>query len=251
MFNAIGKAFRGFWKALTPDGIKCAACGRDLTQDELGGLCEKCVLSLAFTGNHVCEKCGVKIGGESRFCERCPSNRHNFEQARSTCEFEWLSRHLVHRLKFGSERYLAKHMAYFMSEVFKNTDWEIDAVTFVPMTEAAEKRRGYNQAHLLAKEFCDIMQLPLERNVKKVRETSNQATLNYKERMENIKSSYEIIDKSVFRNKTVLVVDDVKTTGATLDEVARVLMKSGADRVYGLTFASRTQKADLGAEDAQ
>jgi len=244
VFVKIKQSLVLFWRALTPEGIKCVNCNRELT-DDASGFCVKCLNELPFIGFNICEKCGVKIGGESRFCERCGNNRHNFDACRSACEFRRSARHLTHRLKFGGERFVAKPMAYCMAEVFKNLDWQIDAVIFIPMTKIAEKKRGFNQARLLAEKFCAIIPLPLMTDIVKVKETSRQASLNFKERMENIKNAYEITDKAAFKGKNILIIDDVKTTGATLDETARALKKSGAVKVYGLTFASRAQQADL------
>jgi competence protein ComFC len=245
IISKLKQAAANFWQAMTPDRMKCVACGRELQNAEQTGLCEKCFPSLPLTGSRVCEKCGVKIGGESRHCERCSQNQHSFGQCRSVCEFDGLARQMVHSLKFGGKRYLSQYMAHMMSEAYKNTDWDIDAVTFVPMTERAQKKRGYNQAGLLSKRFCDIIDMPLKELLIKSKETDNQTTLSFRERQENIHKAFEIVDKNAVKGKNVLVIDDVKTTGATLDEIAAVLKKNGAKEVYGLTFASRTQKADL------
>ena len=112
-----------------------------------------------------------------------------------------------------------------------------DVLVPVPMTEERRKSRGYNQAELIAENLSGLINVPVSDKAVKIKETERQATLNAKERAENLKGSFKAYKKD-FRNKSVAIVDDVLTTGATADELARVLKRAGAGKVYVLTVAS-------------
>ena len=111
-------------------------------------------------------------------------------------------------------------------------------IMFVPMTRKKERKRGYNQSKLLAERISEMTYLPVLKGILiKRRETKNQHDLSYHERLDNLHGSYEITDKSVIKGKTILLCDDVKTTGATLNECAFELRINGAKAVYSICAA--------------
>ena len=107
------------------------------------------------------------------------------------------------------------------------------------MTEKAKRRRGYNQSELLAKSLSEKIGVPTLECLAKVKETKGQVTLRRSERFKNLIEAFRVTDKKAVKGKTVVIVDDVTTTGATAQALAELLKKSGALKVYLLTVASR------------
>ena len=118
---------------------------------------------------------------------------------------------------------------------FKN----IDFITFIPLSKNKLKIRGFNQAELLAKEISKITKIPLLSTLEKIVDTPSQTTKNYLERQENVKDSFIVKEESLpqIKDKNLLIIDDVCTTGATLLEASHVLHQSGATTLSALTLA--------------
>ena len=152
---------------------------------------------------------------------------------------------VIHKLKFDNKQYLAKNLSLLMRNYFDNHPelQDIDVIIPIPIHEKRLKMRGYNQSELLLESFTDTGKVCLncvERNV----ETESQRTKNAKERIENMTNCFSVKNKSIIKNKKILIVDDVFTTGATCNSLAKTLLKAGAKQVKCLTLASTTKKQD-------
>ena len=234
------KLFDKVLNLLNPQGIKCVVCGVDVDKDE-HGVCAKCKKILPFN-EHVCQKCGVDIRTMNDFCDSCGKNQLMFDEARSVCRYEDEAKQLVLRLKFAGQKYLSKPMAYMMAQVLAKQNWQFDAVTCIPASNDTIKNRGYNQAQLLANDICDIINFKVEIFAKKVKDLPPQEKMDYHGRFDNLKGAFELLQKPP---KSLLVIDDVKTTGATLNEFARLVKRHGCKKVYCLTFASGVKKVPV------
>lgn len=220
---------------LYPSGIKCIVCDEELSHDTRYGVCDSCTLPRIET---FCTVCGRQVPEQNLVCDQCKETVMPFAEARSVCVYTDDAMRLVHRLKYGDARYLASFLAEYMTDVYFSTDWEADIVTFVPIHKSRRRLRGYNQAELLAKEVAARIRLPYDALLHKTVKTKNMARLSRAERISLICGTFAIdVQKSV-KGKTVLLIDDVLTTGATASECTRVLLASGAACVYVLTFAS-------------
>lgn len=140
-------------------------------------------------------------------------------------------------LKYRPDRRLADVMAGWLAEVIRRSGWQADLITSVPLSWRRQKHRGYNQAELLAAALGNRTGLPTYPDALiRRRETGTQVGLGPGERKENVAGAFDAIGGLV-RQKTVVVVDDLYTTGSTLDACADSLIDAGASRVYGLTVA--------------
>ncbi|MEA2008218.1 MAG: ComF family protein [Chloroflexota bacterium] len=149
-------------------------------------------------------------------------------------------------MKYERDLGLGEVMAEFLCQVFSSTGWEVDLVAPVPLGMERFKKRGYNQAMLLARPFAWSMGLPHTPNaLQRVRETRSQVELSFLERRENVAGAFKA-KPEIVSGKSVLVIDDVTTTGSTLDACAEALLHANAKQVYGLTLAravrSQTEK---------
>jgi ComF family protein len=172
-----------------------------------------------------------------RLCGRCRAIRPSFTGVRSVFVYEHAARDAVHALKFRGLSAIAPRMAGLMAQ--RLVDWgpPIDSIVPVPLAGSRRRQRGYNQSELLAKELSRLTALPLApRALLRPRSASPQYRLSDRdERRRNVSGAF-VAGKRVPQGG-VLVVDDVITTGATLDACSRVLADAGVERVFALTFS--------------
>ncbi|MCH5155508.1 MAG: ComF family protein [Clostridiales bacterium] len=223
---------------LFPDDIKCIVCGREITPNRYG-LCDTCKLMI---NDNFCMRCGRHKVGIGDYCSECSEQSLSFDEARSAVSYDGNAKDLIQRLKYGNAKYLANAISQYLLDVLLMTDWHADCITFVPIHKSRQKRRGYNQAELLARTLAEHTNLPCEILLEKSVKTPNQAKLNRAERMENLKGSFRAVCTPP---EHVILVDDVMTTGSTANECSGVLKRSGAKVVYVLTFASVPERPVL------
>ena len=216
----------------------CTGCGGKVPCSAVR-LCACCIGSLPWLGESGCTRCGSELdkGG------RCPLCRHvdsSLAYVRSTVWFAGCVPELVHALKYSRRREIAPLMAELalagggLAGLLRTTDMIVP----VPLHWRRKIKRGFNQSELLASELSGLTGIAAGGSgVVRCRATATQTRLNPEQRRNNVAGAFVCRDKELIQNKTILVVDDVMTTGATLGEVARSLAASGARRVYGWTFA--------------
>jgi ComF family protein len=161
---------------------------------------------------------------------------------------------MVHRLKYGRQDYLARLMGAFMAEVARQERLEVlcDRVVWVPLHWRRRLARGYDQAELLAGEVSRRLGLALARRaVVRRRPTAPQAGLSRSSRRQNVAGSFQVTRAKKLRQQTVLLVDDVLTTGATADACSRALAEAGVRRVFALTFARAGKPLAAGVAAAE
>lgn len=176
--------------------------------------------------------------GEETLCASCLSDEPPFESARAAMLYSDESKKLVLGFKHADRTHMAKALAIWMhragGELLKNCD----ALLPVPLHRQRLFERRYNQSGLLAQEIGKLTNKPvLVDALSRVRDTPQQGHLKRKERQENVRGAFAAKDKGLLAGKTLVVVDDVMTTGATVSECARVLLKAGAARVDVLALA--------------
>ena len=215
-------------------------CGREIVPGRYG-LCDECKIEI---NDNYCLRCGRHKVGVSDYCGDCADLSLHFDEARSAVNYEGNAKSLVHRLKFGNAAYLAHIISEYLLDVLLLSDWEADCITFVPLHKIGRKKRGYNQAELIAASLAERINLPCVDLLEKIRITPNQARLNREQRLENIKGAFSVKQKPPER---IILIDDVLTTASTADECSKMLKKSGARVVYVLTFASVPERPVLDA----
>lgn len=220
--------FKGLITAVFPN--TCAACHSIIDENEF--LCDYCMAMLENCGSHkLCIKCGLPKGE----C-RCKKDVYYFDGIIAPFFRETTAKNAMYDLKFRKNervsRYFAERMALSVKQYY--SDINIDLVTFVPMSKKAKKKRGYNQSELIAKDLAEILKFQFKDDILKSHiKKHSQYKLSIKQRRENVKGIFYSDYK--LNGQTVLLVDDIKTTGATLNECAKVLLSIGADKVYCVT----------------
>lgn len=234
----VAEAVKKFVTELFSDETwKCELCSKELFGN--GYICKECEEKLPYLKDAKrCNHCGRKTDYAEDYCTACKNILTETDLGRSVFNYEGKIILLITNFKFRRKAYLKKFFAEELYKVYKEENLTADVVCYIPMTEKAIKKRGYNQTELLAEEFSSLSGIPVADALKKTRDTHKQIGLKRKERLENLKGSFKVTDKEAVKGKTVLLIDDVTTTGATGEVVASYLKKAGAVKVVLLTVAS-------------
>jgi len=213
---------------------KCVGCG---AFGEF--ICPVCLEGAPYANGERCPRCWLAEDGRSGrepACRDCARREPAFAGLRSAMAYRDVSRKAVLSLKFEGVSALAPRMGALMAEAFAAWSPPVDAIVPVPLGWLRRRTRGYNQAELLAAEVSRRTGLPLEPGtVRRARRTAPQARQpDEASRRENIRSAFAARRPA---SGSILLIDDVATTGATLDACARALLEAGASRVFCLTFA--------------
>ena len=244
-----------FWKtvfaakrAVYPEDVTCDCCGEELTANSRYRLCGECLSKLPTTPEHICLVCGTPITDEADYCNRCQQNEYKFLRNRAPLVYDGIAKDMLYKLKFGGKRYIAKTLGAMMSDEFLKRNMQADIAVFVPMTHDEEKKRGFNQSELLAREVGERLNIPVLPALVKTRDTAAQKQLTRKEREENLKGVFSCVFDEV-KGRKILLIDDVFTTGATANECTAVLLKGGAREVSILTAAVTKLKIPVESND--
>lgn len=207
-----------------------------------------CVLSVIYCREYKCLVCGDYVE-KFNICNECSEKiklcrdvisikkNNNEVICYSVSYYSNIMAKLILRLKYKSDFSCADVIVSFMVKVIQENNIKFDSVTFIPMTQKALRKRGYNQSRILAKMISDKFDVELIDCLKKVKETKDQIGLDGNSRWENLFSSFKIKNFNKVSNKTILIIDDVVTTGATSYYCAEELLNNGAKQVKVLTAA--------------
>ena len=223
-----------------PRKLTCLACGREIFYEET--FCETCEKEVFRNDGDVCDFCGRKTSGGAKICGYCRSRGVNFECARSVFVYKGVVKRLIRRLKYDGEKYIAEELAPFLYERYLKIGVGADEILYAPMTEKAKRKRGYNQSEEIAKSLGKLAGIPVEERLKKTKETESQVGLGKTEREKNLSGAFRVINKKEIKGKTFLLTDDVMTTGSTLNELAKILVEAGAEKVVAVTVASTEEE---------
>jgi len=202
-------------------------------------ICDSCYQRMRFIAPPFCQVCGRPLK-RAGLCRVCLKHRRPYEKHRAVGIYEGVLAHAVKSLKYRHRLSIAEKLGRMMATVAM-ADQDMGnaaAIVSVPMHRVRLRERGMNQSLLLAQELSNELQLPiLSRVLVRTRYTRQQTTLARKKRRGNVSGAFKVVDADAVAGKRLLLVDDVTTTGATLEECAKTLTDSGAVAVYCLTAA--------------
>lgn len=211
--------------------IRCPFCGKPLPQGI--GFCEACNSKLSHITGEFCPKCGRKY----TYCN-CSDKIYAFERCVEPFYYEGLVKKALLKFKFyghqGGAKVFASYAAESVRRAYKNI--KFDFVTSVPLSKAEIKKRGFNQSELLGRALAKELKLPYRETLLKPRDLPPQHSLSAQQRWINIDGAFTSHQK--LNGKLILLVDDIITTGATLNECSKVLRSAGTKYVFCATIAS-------------
>jgi len=212
---------------------RCAGC------DEWGErYCASCQEKTKIISSSICQICGEPYHGRYRIvCQRCQTAELFYSSLRAWAYFEGPIQRAIHKLKYKKDLGLGEKLAQPLADLLLATKWDIDLVTAVPLDSARQRDRGYNQSLCLARPLAWKIGLPIVASIiKRIKKTRSQVGLSLEERKINVTGAFWAEQKHVV-GKSILIIDDVVTTGSTINSCAEALIKANASRVYGLTLA--------------
>lgn len=229
-------------KISAPMHFRCIGCGRDVF-DEVG-FCPDCLKRVTFNNGKRCKRCGGALLGDAEYCGNCAFDKTYFDRGYSPLCYDGAVRDAILDMKFHNMAAYAEVLSRYLVFEAQRNALQYDVVTFAPISAKTLKKRSYNQARLLAEAFCAILEQEslLQDTIAKIRETEPQEKLSRTERKTNLVGCYRLRPDADVKGKRVLLIDDIKTTGATVNECGKVLKRAGAAQVIALTVASSTEE---------
>jgi len=222
-----------------PRQVKCVFCGKETREF---GICDECYSHLPFIMSAVCDKCGGRNSGKGKVCGECKNRHLIFKKCYSVLDNTANIREKIISFKQSGNKYLGETFAHLIENKYNEINEEIDLIIPMPISADRLKIRSYNQSEILCK------YLPKEKLatdvVVRIQDTPHQTGLSRANREENLSGAFRVNDKKKIKNKTILIVDDIYTTGSTLNECARTLLSSGSGQVFGLCLARTPVKID-------
>lgn len=210
---------------------QCGGCGKPFAR-----WCRNCQNQVQLIHDIVCESCGKMLDAPGK-CLDCQLTPPSYTALRSWAVYSGPVRKAIHNLKYKGDISLGGVLSRNLVELVDRLGWRFDLLTPVPIGLARKKARGYNQASMLALPLALGCAVPYQpHSLVKVRDNPSQVGLSAVQRRENVRQAFQARPNLV-RGKTVLVVDDVTTSGATMLACAEALLRAGAQQVYGLTLA--------------
>jgi ComF family protein len=238
--NILKPGIKFVGRFLFPDS--CPVCGavaeQFLTEQEPAGICPACEKKLVRVREPFCMRCGKPLGAGARneYCADCKKGTHEFVQGRAVFVYQGGIIGSMHRLKYDNRR---DYAPIFAREAWRELGAWIarispDALVPIPLHKKRRRARGYNQAELLARELSALCRVPVETELlTRTINTKPQKSQNSAERKNNLKNAFQITQKSV-QLKKVILIDDIYTTGSTVDAAAAALKYTGITKVYVL-----------------
>lgn len=218
---------------------RCPICDKIVNQ-AAGKICRECRKKIPYIREPRCRKCSKPLmKNEQEYCCDCENKTHIYKKGLALVEHKGAVRKSIYRIKYNNKR---EYLDFYSEEIVKRygeiiKKWNPDAIIPVPLHKKREIKRGYNQALLLAKKIGAALSIPVYDDVLlRIRQTTPQKTLTEKERKKNVESAFHIKKNKVKLNK-VIVIDDIYTTGSTIDACSKCLKDAGTEIIYFLTIS--------------
>ena len=202
-------------------------------------ICPACRKELDPIGEPRCKKCGKPVKTpEEEYCQDCRERKHLYVRGMAALPYSGKIKESIYQMKFHNKREYIDFYGPYMAGVLGEAvmAWKADVLVPVPLHRSRLRKRGFNQAALLAGHIGRALAIPVRTDlVQRIRATRPQKELLYRERQNNLKGAFKISHYDVDLKKIILV-DDIYTTGSTVDEIAGELLKAGAEEVYFISL---------------
>lgn len=218
----------------------CPFCGKVLGKAEKGHICTACQFRLPYIYEPRCKKCGKPVMKENQeYCWDCQHHKHFYDRGFSVWEHQPVVADAIYQFKYHNRRIYSRFFAREMVKSYRSIiqKWDIDLIVPIPISKNRRRKRGYNQAELLAREISKETGIPYVANsFVRYKDTSPQKMLDVKERKKNLRNAFAWKGRRR-PPENILLIDDIYTTGNTIDSAAITLKKAGVKKVYFLTIS--------------
>jgi len=208
----------------------CLGCG---IEGEI--ICPECYATIKRVPANVCPYCNAYVS-TSGHCPSCSNRKPPYKQFRAFAFYGGVIRETVHHLKYQNDVGVARVLASYLLKVIQAENWEFDLVVPVPLSKQKLEQRGYNQAERLAEPVAEALKKPLSNEaLVRIKENASQVDLDVQSRRDNVRGVFEA-NPALVKGKKILLIDDVFTTGATLESASQALRDAKSDLVYAVTL---------------
>lgn len=220
---------------------RCIFCGKVMKVGQTELICEQCQNTIHWKEGAVCQKCGRNIYLNEKYCDRCQKTNFIFEKGIAVFSYTDVRDAIAHfKFRYWKRDAIpfANLMGDYLLTYYPEIKEQSDLLIPVPMYQKKQKVRGFNQSELLAKLLAQRFEKQCSvNNLKRIRHTAPQSLLNAQQRQENIKGAFALENSQEIEGKTILLIDDIFTTGTTINECSKVLYQNGAKKVlfFGLS----------------
>ena len=220
----------------------CLVCEEIYTEGGDVCICRKCMERVRYCRDYArCRICSAPVSDGHTLCSRCAADKRCFTGNYSCVVYRGQLHGAILKFKFYNRPYYFRSFAEMLLNELAAHDASdnFDLVAYVPIHRKKLKKRGYDQSRLLAEYIAKRLRLPLAAgSIVKIKDTPPQSRIKlYAERVKNVKDAFSVPDGSVFAGRRVLLIDDIYTTGATLNEVSGIILKCGAKSCHAATIA--------------
>lgn len=239
------------FEAVFPSNIYCIHCGRIIDKTRRYSICDVCIEKFQWISGRSCAKCGKALDERNRseLCRNCSTRVRFFDKGYSCTRYSLYERETMVEMKARKKGFIGRKLAAAIADRMSVEDEIIDLVVPVPAHPKKERERGFDQAAVIAGRFACLYNNDADGDKRPVRyiealkricETAPMKKMNARERRESAKRAYALKPsfECIVKGKNVAVVDDVFTTGSTMDACGFILKKAGAARVISLTFSA-------------
>ncbi|MGL5346714.1 MAG: ComF family protein [Peptostreptococcaceae bacterium] len=225
-----------------PENISCILCDRPIQKNNTYSMCKECFTNIHFILDG-CVKCGKPIVNYSLEqqsidgCGYCQNKTFYFDKAVSCLEYDNLSKEIIFKFKYSNQTYMSKYIALIMKEKLELENLKFDYILYVPLHKRRQNKRGFNQSQKIAKNLGKLIEVPVIDVLVRKEYTKRLFKLKKSERQKELKNAF-ILKHNIYelKNKNILLVDDIFTTGTTVNEISKMLKLDGINKVFVLSM---------------
>ncbi len=229
-----------------PENISCILCNKPIKKTNTYSLCKECFRELHFIQSG-CIKCGKPIiyhlleRQDIENCNYCFNKNFYFDKSISCIEYNDISKHMILDFKYKNKTYMVKYISTIMKEKLDIENIKFDYILFVPLHKKRLKQRGFNQSEKIAKLLSEGIGIPTLDCIERIENTRRLYSLSRNERKIELKNVFSV-NKMVcnIKDKNVLLVDDILTTGSTVNEISKLLKLNSVNKVFVITLLTRS-----------
>jgi len=208
-------------------------------------ICEACMRLFETVVPPICKQCGVTVSGDTPLCASCYGKNFHFTYNRATFPYDEVIRDMMHEIKFRKKKRVAQGLGeLWAASVVKKSFPQDGILVPVPMHPAKKRERGFNQAEVLCRALSQKFNIPMDELLIRTADTPPQAGLHPKLRVENVQGVFSVRPHADIKGSTYIIIDDIYTTGASLNECAKTIKNSGAKQILCMTFAITVKNND-------
>ncbi len=228
-----------------PQNITCILCNNPIDKNNTYSMCRECFNQLNFIQDG-CLKCGKVVTNYSledykiNECSYCKNKTFYFDKSISCIEYTDFSKDIIFKLKYKDKTYMSRYIAEIMKEKIELENIKCDYLLSVPLHKSRIKERGFNQSQKISKYLSELTKIPYIEVVERVYNTKKLYKLKRDDRSKELKNAFIINNKDILKNKDIIIIDDIFTTGLTLNEISKLLKINEVNKITTLTFLAKS-----------